>query len=120
MFAQNFTAKMLFLFGGFVVWFAHFAAVYGFNGLACARGFAENTVLGFGVVQTTVFAATVLAVGINLMMLIAVALRRGPGVIGESEPLADFWRLLAGGGAALSIVAVLWTGLPALVIAPCA
>jgi hypothetical protein len=47
-------------------------------------------------------------------------LGRGPGVGGEPvEAVRHFWHRGAASIAGLSIVAILWAGLPVLLLAPC-
>ena len=64
--------------------------------------------------------ADAIAVAADVIILAAAAQERGPGIAGEEGSLREFWRFVAGGGAALSLVAVLWSALPVLLIEPCA
>lgn len=118
---HGFAARLAFLLGGLLVWAGHFLFVYGFNGLACARGFDRNTVLGAGIVVLTVGIATAVAVLAAAGIGILAVLGRGPGIGDEPDPaVRAFWQLGAAVLAGFSVVAVLWTGLPALMIEPCA
>jgi hypothetical protein len=85
---------------GPLIWLVHFGILYGFNALACARGFP-------GAVPWVVAAATlILAVPVGLLVL---GKRKGQFVDWLSAALA-----------ALSLLAILWQALPALMVSPCA
>jgi hypothetical protein len=116
----GFVAKLLFLLGGLLVWAAQFLFVYGFTGLACARGFDAGTLLGSAIVPTVVLATTFVALLASTAIAAAAMLDRGPGVADEPvEAVRAFWRRGAAVVAGFSIIAILWTGLPALIIEPC-
>lgn len=100
---------------GMLIWAAHFTTVYGFAGLACARGFASLRIYDVAVVPFTVAAATAVALPAALVVL-AVAWRAGRRARDEaSRFLWDTSRLLA----LLAIVGIAWAGLPALFVEPC-
>ena len=83
-------------------WALHFAAIYGFTAIACARGSA-------GWVPWAIAAITALAAGAAIAVL-AVALRRRD----------SFEHWLAAAAAGLALVAIVWEALPALVVPACA
>ncbi|MFC7397516.1 hypothetical protein ACFQU1_09965 [Chelatococcus sp. GCM10030263] len=117
----GFVSKIAFLMGGFLVWAAHFLLVYGFNGLACARGFDRTMLLGVGTVPFVVGVATLIALALDALIFAAAVAGHGPGISGEPDgSLRRFWRYVTGAIAVFSFVAVLWDGLPALIIEPCA
>lgn len=94
--------------GGLLIWTAHFAFIYGFAGLVCARpswGWVEG---GFGVLGTTILAATAVA-SFATAAVIAVA-RRSPD---------RFTRRLATAVALLALVAILWQGTTVLLTPGC-
>jgi len=96
--------------GGPLVWAAHF-------GLAYAAASIEQVCGVPGTARLTVLAATVLAVPIDLALIIAAARDRLPRMAQQPDPeAAAFWRGMTGVGAAVSLVAVLWQALPALLI----
>lgn len=114
---ERFLGKMLFLNAGLLLWAAHFGFVYGLTGLVCARGLgtAWTAALPF-----VVAFATVIAAGLCLVVLFMVLIGRGPGIAGEPEgALRVFWRSVSGGIAAFGFVAVVWTGIPVLMIDTC-
>ena len=87
---------------GALCWALHFAAIYGFTGIACARGLAGAVpwaVAGFTLVAALAAAA-----------VLRVALRQRDSF--------EHWLAAALAGAAL--VAILWEALPALLVPACA
>lgn len=84
------------------LWAVHFVAIYGFTGLACARGMD-------GAVPWVVGIATIVAAALAAWMLARGAGRRG-----------DFIDATAAGLAGLALIAIAWEGLPALWVTPCA
>ncbi|MDC7785046.1 hypothetical protein PQJ75_02130 [Rhodoplanes sp. TEM] len=114
----GFLTKMLFLNAGLVLWAAHFGFVYGLTGVVCARGLGTAWPAA---VPFVVAFATVVAAGLSLVVLFAAVLGRGPGIAGEPDPaLRVFWRSVTGGVAVFGFVAIVWSGLPAVLIRPCA
>lgn len=85
---------------GVVVWALHFAVVYGFTALACARGFGHAAPWFVG-------AATAVAA-----LLATVVLLKNLG--------AEFTRWMGAALAAAALLAILWEGLPALMVDACA
>jgi hypothetical protein len=116
----GFTAKLTFLCGGLLIWAAHFLTIYGVNGVVCARGLDRFTVLGFGIVPAIVAAATGLAVIACCMIAVAALRGQGPGMGDEVGSVRAFWRSGTACLAGFAVIAILWTGLPALLVAPCA
>ena len=86
--------------GGVVVWVLHFSALYGFNALACARGFP-------GAVPWVAGAATLVAVAAACWLLFRERRREG----------FEGWLAFSIAGAAL--VAILFQTAPLLVVPPC-
>lgn len=94
--------RTLWMSSGVIVWALHFVAVYGFMGLACARGLEAA-------VPWTVGIATIVAAGLAAGLLVRGARRRAQFVDGIAAGLAGF-----------ALLAILWEGLPILMVAPCA
>jgi hypothetical protein len=116
----GFVGRLVFFLGGLLVWAAHFTFLYGFHALVCARPGAGTTALGFSVVSMTIGVATVIAVGIIAAIGVTAMRGRGPGIRTETVPaLREFWRYGTVVIAAFSLVAVIWSGIPALVVLPC-
>jgi hypothetical protein len=116
----DFIRKSLFMIGGLLIWGAHFSIVYVFNALACARRFAGLSYFGFGIVPLTVSVATIIALLATLAVLLLALWQRGPARGSRDErPVDDFMRYTTITIAGLSLVAIAWNGLPALMIPPC-
>ncbi|MDF2493859.1 hypothetical protein [Sphingomonas sp.] len=88
--------------GGMIVWAVHFFAVY----IVASVFLTTNT-------------ARILTVVMTLACLAAdgwlIARLRGVGSSGD-DPFRDWMRWIALTGAGLSMIAVLWQGLPALIV----
>jgi hypothetical protein len=116
----DFIRKSMFMIGGLLIWGAHFAVVYIFNALACARRFAGLSYFGWGIVPLTVSVLTVVALLATALVLLLAYWRRGPARASRDEkPVNDFMRYTTITIAALSLVAIAWNGLPALIVPPC-
>lgn len=113
--AQPRTVWMLLL-GGPVIWFVHFMAVYLAAEIGCKLVRFDIALLGVPGVSVVTIGATVLA-EVALVVATARALqrwRRGRGA-GEEAKVA-FAGILLG---AFSVIAVVFTAVPALVLQPC-
>jgi hypothetical protein len=99
---MSFVRAGLLMSAGVLCWAVHFAAIYGFAGVACARGYAQA-------VPWAVLAITVVA-GVGTVVVMRVALRRRESF--------EHWLAAALAGAAL--VAILWEALTALLVPACA
>lgn len=103
-------ARWLILLGGPLIWAIHFAGVYGIASLADVITRADDVRARAGVL---VFTAACAAADAALIWL--VWRRRGPLLRDADAELSRFWRGAAFGGAVLSLVSVIWQGLPAIV-----
>jgi hypothetical protein len=108
--ARPFTATTLRMFAGVLIWAAHFTAIYSFNGIACARGFAESELLGVGATTWAIGTATAIAIAAILIVLVPAA-RRARG---------SFEEWMAAGVAALALVAIVFETIPVFMVPPCA
>ena len=116
----HFLRRILLVSSGLIVWTAHFTAIYAFNTLACTRAFAAVHVMGFGLVPVVVVALTLGALAATGAILV-LSLRDhdgGAGIDGGGE--RGFLRYMTVAVAALSLIAIAWNGLPALLVSPCA
>ena len=114
----DFIRKSLFVLGGLIIWAIHFGIIYAFNSLACARRFAGRDVFGLDVVPAFVIGTTILAL-VAASLLLASAWRGAPEASRYEKPVDGFLRYSAMTIAALSLLAIGWNGLPALIVPPC-
>lgn len=98
---MTFAATALRMSSGVLVWGLHFAVIYGYTGLACARGFGHTVPWVIGVASI----AAVLAV-----VVIIVAGYRQRAVF-ESWMMATL--------AAFALVAIVWEAIPVLIVPVC-
>lgn len=102
---------------GFLIWAAHFAAVYVYAALVCARG--DPTAQWMG--------ASAARLNIGLITLVAVALLgyalwqslRGTWRADVQRAAQPFLAWLGAAIALFGLLAVLWTALPAIWVALC-
>jgi hypothetical protein len=85
---------------GVALWALHFAVVYGFTAIACARGFGGAAPWVVGVATAAAAAA-------------AVAI-----ILAHLSP--EFTRWMTAAVAGVALVAIVWEGIPALIIPTCA
>ena len=83
-----------------VVWALHFALIYGFTALACARDFGAAAPWAVGV-------ATAAAAVVAVVLIIA-------------NLNAEFTRWMTAALAAAALLAIIWQGIPALMVPACA
>lgn len=100
---MSFAGRALQIHAGVIVWAMHFAAIYGFTALACARGLAATAVTWTVAIASTVAAAA--CIGIALAGLRAA--RR-------------FESWLSAALAGMALVAIAWETLPVLTVPACA
>ena len=93
--------RTLHLASGVLIWTAHFFFIYGFTGLACARGWQAS-------LPWTVGIATLLAAA-------AAALVAVRGLRARD----DFEQGMAAGLAGLALVAILWEGVSVVAVGSC-
>ena len=110
--APGFAAVARPLLAPLLIWAAHFAFVYGFVGLACARGWARPERTAFDVVSLVVFAATAAACAGAIW---SIAAARG------LRPLPDleFLHGLTRGLGLLALVAMIWEGAAIFIVPAC-
>jgi len=112
--------QVLLTLGGLVAWAVQFTVVYGVTSTLCGRGWADATLLGIGAVQMTIFAATLVTLAATAILLI-VSLREDRQQRNQAASATDAFLNQAGvliNG--LSLVVILWHGLPAFILPACA
>lgn len=101
---------------GLAIWAAHLGTVYAWTAVACARHLDDWTVAGLSGVRLVIGAVTLAALA-GVGALTIAAGRRRTGRDDAAERFAATLAVLIGG---LSLVAIAWGGLPALVVSrPC-
>lgn len=116
---HGFIGKMLFMTGGLLIWALHFTLLYGFNAVACARGFADNNVFGVGVMPLVIGALTVLALAATAAVLARAVASGGARSMSPQGDSDRFLSYAAAVVAALSLLAIIWNALPAFVVRAC-
>lgn len=103
--------RWLLLLGGPLIWAIHFAGVYGIASVADVITRADDPRSRAGVLAFTLACAAA-----DALLIWLIWRRKGPLMRAEGDPgLSRFWRSAAAGGAVLSLVFVLWQGLPAII-----
>ncbi|HEY8509551.1 MAG TPA: hypothetical protein VIL32_14395, partial [Steroidobacteraceae bacterium] len=72
---RSFTRSSLWLFAGLLIWAANFFVTYVFTAVACARGFAGNSIAGLGVIPFVTILSSVVAIMANAAVLRAALMR---------------------------------------------
>ena len=99
----RFTPTFLYLGGGLIVWFARFIGIYGFTGIACARGWQDAALLGFDLVAAAITLSTVLGVG-ACAALIAYAVNHMRRTDEENWRFMHFVAAFVAGAGALAMI----------------
>lgn len=113
---HRFTTTTFLMVGGLLVWMADFVFVYVFAALACARRFANVTLLGWPVVPLATVLASLLAAAVTVAIV-----RRGYVLHrrDESDEHTRFIGFVTWAGGALALVALVLLVMPALVTNAC-
>jgi hypothetical protein len=114
------TAQVLLTLGGMIAWAVQFTVAYGATSTLCGRGWADATLLGIGVVPFAILSTTLVALAAAAILLI-VSLReerrwRDQPVSATDSFLSQASVLING----LSLIAILWNGVPAFILPACA
>jgi hypothetical protein len=110
-------ARLLWMTSGLVFWAAQFTIIYGITAVACARGWWEIPLLGLDLVRVSVAAATLLALAATAVVLWRASRARGRGP--DEEPSERFVKSVTIWVCALALVAIVYNGLPALILPAC-
>lgn len=113
---HRFTTTAFLVVGGLLVWMADFVFVYVFAALACARGFADVSLLGLPIVPLATVLASLLAGAVTVAIV-----RRGYVLHrrGESDEHTRFIGFVTWAGGGLALVALVLLVMPALVVSAC-
>lgn len=106
--------------GGLIAWAVQFTIIYGITSTLCARGWAGVTLLGLGGVQMAILIATLMTFAVTAILLMA-SVRKDRKVSNPPASATDSFMnrasVLFNG---LSLVVILWQGIPALILPACA
>ena len=116
---HGFPALFAGMMAAFLIWAVHFLAIYGINGLICARNLDGLDLFGLPLAVALVLAATVAALLLEGGVLL-VALRSGGPAARASDGPRRFVRWFTVLSAVGALLAILWNGLPALQLPACA
>jgi hypothetical protein len=114
------TAQVCLTLGGMIAWAVQFTIIYGATSTLCGRGWANATLPGMGAVQITVLSATLATLAVAAILLM-VSLRQERQQRDQPASATDTFLSQAGvliNG--LSLVVILWHGVPALILPACA
>jgi hypothetical protein len=114
--ARAFVRTTSFVSAGLLIWAVDFLFIYVFAALACARGYADVTFLGVGIVPFTSTAATVIAAGATITVMRAGASKSSDRAVPENGDTPTFLARLALIVAMIALIAVAFTGLPGLLV----
>lgn len=114
------TLQVMVMLGGMIAWAVQFTIVYGMTSTLCGRGWADATLFGIGIVPFTILTTTLAALAAAAILLI-VSLREDRQL--RHQPVSATDRFLSHSGVlinGLSLIAILWNGLPAFILPACA
>lgn len=114
---SRFPRAALFTTAGLLIWAADFLFIYIFAAIACARGFANATLLGIGIVPLASAFSTVIAAAATCAVIL-VGAQRDRADHGEPSTGA-FVGQLAMIAALIALIAIVFTGLPGLLLRTC-
>jgi hypothetical protein len=110
-------ARLFWMTSGFVFWAAQFTVIYGITGVACARGWWRISLFGLDIVRASIAAATLLALAVTAIVFWRAFSARGRGA--DDEPSERFVESVTLWVCVLSLVAIAYNGLPALILPAC-
>jgi hypothetical protein len=114
------TSQVLLTLGGMIAWAVQFTVIYGATSTLCGRGWADAKLFGIGLVPFTILTAT-LATMVTASILLVVSLREDQQLRDSPTPATHSFLSRVGvmiNG--LSLVAILWNGVPAFILPACA
>ncbi|MBJ6125701.1 hypothetical protein [Microvirga splendida] len=114
------TLQVLLTLGGMLAWAVQFTVVYGATSTLCARGWADATLFGLGVVPFTILTTTLAALAAAAILLVVCVRAERQS---RDRPASATDRFLSHAGMlinGLSLVAILWNGVPAFILPACA
>ncbi len=114
------TGQILLMLAGLIAWAVQFTAIYGVTSTLCGRGWADANLLGLEVVPMTILSATLVTLAATAVALIwsfrNYRLAKHQPVAAVDDFVSHAAVLING----LSIVVILWHGIPAFILPACA
>ncbi|WP_262027726.1 hypothetical protein [Microvirga sp. Mcv34] len=113
------TGQVLLMLAGLIAWAVQFTVIYGVTSTLCGREWADVTLLGVGIVHAVVALATLAALIVAALSFLGSW--RIHGGLGETAAAPD--RFISQAGiliSGLSLVVILWQGIPAFILPACA
>jgi hypothetical protein len=117
MMERRFPRAALFTTAGLLIWATDFLFITLFAAIACARGFADGTLLGIGIVPLVSVFATVIAAAATCAVILTAS--QGGRADPEEPSNGDFLGRLSMIAALVALIAIAFTALPALVLRTC-
>lgn len=112
--------QVFIMLGGFIMWAVQFTIIYGATSTICGLGAAETRLLGIGIVPAVIAGGTVAALA-GAAGVLVYALQRHRHLQQVDAAVTDvFLSQAAILISAFSIAAIVWQGLPALILPACA
>ncbi|MBA1156410.1 hypothetical protein [Microvirga mediterraneensis] len=113
------TGQVLLMLAGLIAWAVQFTIIYAVTSTLCGREWADATILGVGSVHAVVLLTTIAALCVAALSLLQS--RRVHGRLGETAAAPDRFMSQAGSLiSGLSLVVILWQGIPAFILPACA
>jgi hypothetical protein len=111
--------QVFMMLAGLIAWAVQFTVIYGVTSTICAREWADGSVLGIGIVPAVILFTTFAALGATGgVVLYSLRIdRRSDAFVGVTDAFLNRATLLI---SALSLVVIVWHGLPALILPACA
>jgi hypothetical protein len=104
--------------GGLLIWAAQFTIVYGVTAVACARGYGDRDLVGMPVVPLAIALATIVGL-VSVGFIVLGAWRRQRRLRADAVSIDRFLASSTFLIGVVSLIAIAWTGLPALVLPGC-
>jgi hypothetical protein len=114
------TLQVLVMLGGLIAWALQFTLIYGVTSTLCGRGWADKTLFGGGVVPATILLSTLAAFAIAAAMLLLSLKEYRSLQHGTASAVDTFMNQAAILISGLSLVVIIWHGVPALILPACA
>jgi hypothetical protein len=114
------TLQVLAMLGGMIAWAVQFTVIYGVTSTLCGRGWADVSLLGTGVVQATIIVTTLVALAATasiFFLLFRIHRHEDGQLVSAASVFMTQAGILING---LSLVAILWQGVPGLILPACA